>query len=294
MKKIKNSKIYIVLSLVALCLLVALLIRFLFQKKEAQAMISAPEIYVNESVFYSDSTYRANNWLWEFGNGDIANRQSGEYRYRQPGSYRIRLTVNNSIQKEFLINVREPVRLERDTLIRIVAPETAMQDENILFKGLGSAREWRWSFGETGLTDSRDQIAIYAFRRPGTYFVELMTEDTQYPIRHEITVLPKYQEDETDVRIKMGNDIREKLQAIVDGKPFNPNYNHILNRYLCKNPNIIVTINEEKTNDFYSYCQGLKIVDKQNLTILEVTVFPDERNTRCLKSFKVTQIKNKL
>jgi len=235
----------------------------------------------------------AKQWLWEFGNGDMSDKKSGEYTYREPGSYRIRLTVNNSIQREFLVNVREPVHLERDSLIRISAPETGMQDEHIVFRGLGQASDWRWSFGETGLTDSRDQVAIYSYRRPGTYSVELMTEDTKYPIRHEIRILPKYQEDETDVRVGMGNDIRERLQAIVDGKPFNANYNYIMNRYLCKNPNIIVTINEEKKNDFYSYCQGLKIVEKNNLTIMEVTVFPDEKRTGCLKSFKVTQIKNR-
>lgn len=293
MKKINNSKTYIIILLIAFCLIAAFLIRFLFQKKEALAIVSSPEIYLNETVFYSDSTHRAKEWLWEFGNGDISTHKSGEYKYRYPGSYRIRLTVNNSLQKEFLLHVREPVQLERDTLIRIVGPDTVMQDEHISFRGLGNAREWRWSFGETGLTDSRDQIAIYSYRRPGTYVVELMTEDTKYPIRHEITVMPKYREDESDIRIEMGNDIREKLQAIVDGKPFNTNYNYIMNRYLCKNPNIMVTINEEKNNDFYSYCQGLKIVDKHNLTILEVVVFPNEKNTRCLKSFKVTQIKNR-
>jgi len=293
MKKIKNTKIYIIISLIVFCLIVAFLIRFLLQRREAQAFVSPPEIYLNEAISYSDSTYLAKEWLWEFGNGDISNSRGGQYKYRQPGSYRVRLTVNNSMQKEFMVNVREPVHLERDSMIRIVGPSVVMQDEHAVFRGLGTAREWRWSFGETGMTDSRDQVAIYSYRKAGTYSVELMTEDTKYPVRHEITVMPIYQEDETDARIQSGNDIKERLQAIVDGKPFNTNYNYIMTRYLCNNPNIIVTINEEKTNDFYSYCQGLKIVDKFNLTILDVTVFPDEKRSRCLKTFKVTQIKNR-
>jgi hypothetical protein len=183
------------------------------------------------------------------------------------------------------------VRFEADSLIRILGPGTAMEGEYVIFRGVGYAREWRWSFGETGRTDSRDQVAIYAYDRTGTYRVELMTEDTKYPVMHMITVMPRFQEDESDVHRGMGNDIREKLQAIVDGKPFGFNYNHILTKYLGNNPNIIITINDSKTNDFYSYCQGLKILDRRVTTILEVEVFPDENNPPFLKTFKVMQTK---
>ena len=139
------------------------------------------------------------------------------------------------------------------------------------------------------MVDYRDQVAMYAYSEPGTYDIELMTETIKYPIRHTITILPVYNEEEDDTRSMMGNDIREKLQAIVDGKPFNVNYNHILNKYLCNNPNVIITINDDKKNDFYSYCQGLKIIGKYNTTIHEVIVYPDEKNPNCLKKFDVRQ-----
>jgi hypothetical protein len=167
-----------------------------------------------------------------------------------------------------------------------------MVGEYIVFRGTGYAKEWKWSFGETRVTDSREQVAIYAYKNSGYYEVELMTEDTKYPIRHSIFVNPIYEEEENDKRTGWGNDIREKLQAIVDGKPFGPNYNHILKKYLCNNPNVIITINDSKNNDFYSYCQGLKIIDRRVTTILEVIVFPDENNPECLKTFKVKQVKN--
>jgi hypothetical protein len=292
MGKISNTKIYIIAIVVFFCLAIALIIRFLLQNRDAEALVSPVEVYLNEPIFYSDSTYLATRWHWEFGNGETSDKKFGEYIYKEVGAYQIRVTVDNSIQKDFLVNVRKPVRLERDSLIQIVAPEVVMQDEYIVFRGLGYAREWRWSFGESNMTDSREQVAIYSYSRPGTFLVELMTEDTKYPIRHAITVMSKYREDETDARTQMGNDIREKLQAIVDGKPFNPNYNHILTRYLCNNPNILITINEEKINDFYSYCQGLKIIDRKNATILEVIVFPEENNPNCLKTFKVMQVRN--
>ena len=292
MKKISNTKLYIIVVVALVCIATALIIRFLLKKGDPAALVTPLEVYLGEPIYYSDSTYRASEWLWQFGNGDISNSKHGNYRYKETGSYRIQLKVNNANEKSFIVTVRPPVRFENDSLIRIIATNVAMQGEYVIFKGVGYAREWRWSFGETRRIDSREQVAIYAYDRPGTYNVELMTEDTKYPVMHSITVLPKYQEDESDLRSGMGNDIREKLQAIVDGKPFGPNYNHILTKYLGNNPNIIITINDTKTNDFYSYCQGLKIIDRKITTILEVFVFPDEQNPPFLKTFKVMQTKN--
>jgi hypothetical protein len=294
MKKISSSKIYIIALVIVFCVMLALIIRFLFNAREPAALVTPLDVYLGDYVSYMDSTYLASEWCWEFGNGDISDKKSGEYLYDKPGSYQIRLTVDNSIEKSFAVSVRTPVRLDIDSLIRIVGPATAMQDEYVVFRGMGYAREWRWSFGESEMTDSRDQVSIYAYKRTGTYTVQLMTEDTKYPIMHTISILSKYKEEESDERTRIGNDIREKLQAIVDGKPFNPNYNHILTRYLCNNPNVLITINEEKNNDFYSYCQGLKIIDRQATTILEVIVFPDEINPNCLKTFKVMQVKNSI
>lgn len=290
MKKLKNSKIYLVLGSIIACIIIAFLIRFFFSSTKIQAFVSSTEIYKGERLDYSDSTFRAKEWLWEFGNGDISNEKSGSYEYRETGSYLLRLTVNNRLQKEFIINVRPPVRLERDSIVRIDAPATAIQDEFIVFRGVGMSKEWRWAFGATGIIDSRDQVAIYSYQEPGIYDIELITEETKYPVRHRIEIFPKYMEnDTTDVLALIGNDIREKLQAIVDGKPFNPNYNHIMSRYLCGNSQILVVVNNDKKNDFYSYCQGLKILGKNNTDILQVIVVPDEERPACLQKLYIIQ-----
>ena len=80
------------------------------------------------------------------------------------------------------------------------------------------------------------------------------------------------------------------MQAIVDGKPFNPNYNHIMTKYLCNNPDVMVYINGDKRNDFYSYCQGLKILGRNITTIVEVVVVPDEKRPNCLQKLHVNQV----
>lgn len=290
MKKVSKSKFYIILSAILFCIAIAFLIRFLFISREVRAFVSSLEVFQNEPVLYSDSTLNAKKWIWEFGNGDMDTSKYGTYTYKNVGLYQLRLTVDNSFQKEFIIQVKDPIRLERDSMIQINAPDFAVQDEYILFRGIGLSKEWRWSFGAGGIIDSREKSAIYAYNEPGIYEVELITEDTKYPIKHLIEIYPKYMDnDTTDVLKMIGNDIREKLQAIVDGKPFNPNYNHIMTRYLCNNSKILVTINNDKRNDFYSYCQGLKILGKSSITINNVIVVQDENNTQCVQKLIVSQ-----
>ncbi|MDR2915108.1 MAG: PKD domain-containing protein [Tannerella sp.] len=290
MKKLKNSRIYLVLGTIVVCIAIAFIIRYFFSSIKIQAFVSSTEIYKGELLGYSDSTFRAKKWFWEFGNGDTSTEKSGEYKYKETGTYMLRLTVNGDIQKEFIINVRPAVKLERDSIIRIDAPATAMQDEFIVFRGIGLSKEWRWAFGATGIIDSRDQVAIYSYPEPGIYEVEVTTEETKYPVRHQIEIFPKYMEnDSTDVLSLIGNDIREKLQAIVDGKPFNPNYNHIMTKYLCNNSQLLVVVNNDRKNDFYSYCQGLKILGKKNTDILQVVVVPDEERPACLQKLYVMQ-----
>lgn len=80
------------------------------------------------------------------------------------------------------------------------------------------------------------------------------------------------------------------MQAIVDGKPFNTHYNYILKKYLCGNPDIAVTVNNSKKNDFYSYCQGLKIIARRKTLIDEVFVdMGDNLNNECVMQLMVTQ-----
>lgn len=260
-------------------------------KSGAIATISANEVSLGDAITFSDSTRGAKVWLWEFGNGEYSTEQSGSYRFPEEGRYQIRLRVNNDIEKLFTVRVR-PKETENplDKLVRIDAPETAMQGEYIVFNGEGSDKEWRWEFGETGIIDSREKNPIYAYQNHGTFIVRLSTENTQYPIIHVIDVFPKYSDsDSTDVMTMVGLDIKEKLQAIADGKPFNSSYNHILKKYLCSNPNIVVTVNNNKRNDFYSYCQGLRMTGRNNTVIETVYVETSDPNSSCIDQLMVLQ-----
>ena len=88
----------------------------------------------------------------------------------------------------------------------------------------------------------------------------------------------------------IGQDIREKLQNIVDGKSFNTNYNHIVKRYLCSDEKTEVSINNNKFNDIYSYCQGLAATGRgRKITIEHVAVEIPDLEAGCVTKIIVIQ-----
>ncbi|MFV0507416.1 MAG: PKD domain-containing protein, partial [Bacteroidales bacterium] len=100
---------------------------------------------------------------------------------------------------------------------------------------------------------------------------------------------PSYSEgDTTDIYSIIGNDIREKLQNIVDQKSFNKNYNYILDTYLCGDSKTLVVVNNDKKNDFYSYCQGLKIIGRNKVEINNVLIDISE-DQQCVTKLLVMQ-----
>lgn len=293
MGKLNNYRVFVIIGGITLCIVMAFVIRSLFTTREIQASVSPLDIELGQSVAFSDSTKGANSWLWEFGNGDESALQQGKYTFAETGRYQIRLKVDNKQEKKFIVNVRAKRNDEGEQLVHIEAPKTAMQGEYIIFRGEGPSKEWRWEFGETGVVDSREKSAIYKYELPGNYEVLLSTEETQYPIRHHIEILPQYTEDEsTDVESLIGNDIKEKLQNIIDQKPFNKNYNYVLSTYLCNNSNTLVVVNNNKKNDFYSYCQGLKIIGRKKTTIDNVIIELDPLNDACIQKLIVVQYDN--
>lgn len=255
-----------------------------------QAEMTPTDPIAGETVTYRDSTSGAEKWLWEFGNGDQSREQKGSYVFRKSGKYQVRLTVDGNREKLFLLNVRQPVQETDSRLVEITAPDWAIQGEYISFRGIGNDKQWRWEFGESGIIDSREKNPIHAYSTPGTYEVLLSTENTRYPVRHRIEIVARYMEnDTTDAMTRIGNDIREKLQAIADGQSFNNNYNFIRDQYLCGNDKTQVTINNNKYNDIYSYCQGLHLTGRKETLIEQVIVEISQPENGCVDKIVVIQ-----
>lgn len=291
MAKLLNYRVYVLIAVVACFIGLAFFVRSCTATRDLKATVTPLEVEIGMPITYADSTRGADNWRWEFGNGDSSPTSRGVYTYKEIGKYQIRLTIDEKYEKKFIVNVR-PRKDENgiDQLVQIVAPTTVLQGEYIIFRGEGPSQEWRWEFGETGHVDAREKTAIYKYLLPGTYEVLLSTEETKYPVRHNIQVLAQYMEnDSTDIATMIGNDIKLKLQAIVDQKSFNTNYNYIMSTYLCNDPNTLVIINNIKKNDFYSYCQGLKIIGRKRTTIENVLIDMDPETESCIQKLIVIQ-----
>ncbi|MFV0506687.1 MAG: PKD domain-containing protein [Bacteroidales bacterium] len=289
MHKLFNYRFFIVLLSIGLVVALTFLARSCMYEKKVEALVSSLEVELGESIVFSDSTRGANSWLWEFGNGDSSEKQQGEYTFSQTGKYQVRLRVDNDMVEKFVVNVRLPQKSNQSEIVTIDAPSSAYQGEFITFKGDGSSKSWRWEFGETGRVDAMERIAIYKYTMPGRYMVMLQTEETKYPVMHEIEIIPSYSEgDTTDIYSIIGNDIREKLQNIVDQKSFNKNYNYILDTYLCGDSKTLVVVNNDKKNDFYSYCQGLKIIGRHKVEINNVLIDISE-DQQCVTKLLVMQ-----
>lgn len=290
MGKLLNHRIYVIVLTLCCCIGLTFWIRSCVFHKEVRARISPLDMEFGTLVSFADSTRGADQWLWEFGNGESSSLQRGEYTFPKPGKYRVRLTINEDLEKKFIVNVRSTQKTGDQELVKIIAPTTAIQGEYITFRGEGPSREWRWEFGETGKVDAHEKTTIYKYELPGQYTVALRTEETKYPVLHTIDITPQYSDtDSTDVASIIGNDIKEKLQAIVDQKPFNSNYNYILRKYLCGDPNTLVVINNNKKNDFYSYCQGLKIIGRKKVVIDNVLINLESSGESCINKLIVIQ-----
>lgn len=289
--KVFTVKLTIVGISVVMCMAIAAVIRFNWEEKTVRASITPVDIHLGESITLKDSTAGATAWLWELGNGDTLSVRSATYTFPEAGKYQVRLLVNNSISAKFVVNVHAfHTDGSEEKPVKIIAPDIAIQGEFIIFKGEGESKEWRWEFGESGIIDSRDKNAIYAYMQPGTYEVQLSTEDTRYPVRHMLEVLPRYENNDTvDVLGAIGEDIRIKLQAVADGEPFTENYHYVLDNYLCSNPDAMVIVNGKLRNDFYSYCQGLKIIGLKTTVIEHVSVTIDPQEEQCINKLNITQ-----
>lgn len=286
--------VFVVLA-VTTCAII-LLVRSCRSGMEVSASLSATEVEPGGRFTYADSTRSARTWLWEFGDGYSSAKPSGTYAYQNPGNYRIRLTVNGEYEKLFTVRVKPAENNSLSRVAGIAAPTVALQGEYIVFNGVGDDKEWRWEFGASGIVDSREKNPIYAYTEPGKYQVQLRTENTQYPVIHNIEILPGYSpSDSTDVMSVIAQEIRKHLQAICDGGHFNNNYNQIVKNYLCSDEKTEVSINNSKFNDIYSYCQGLAAIGRgRKLLIEHVAVEIPDMESGCVTRIIVIQTEKEI
>lgn len=233
---------------------------------------------------------KEHQFKWEFG---IAAQPStharSRFTYEEGGRYLVTLTVDNVHKAEKVIRVvdRTPPTVY-DTLVTIESANMAFVGEEVLFRAHGTGiSEWFWKFGEIdGFVDNNRMAQVaHIYSRPGIYRVEVTTNLSKYPVYHVIEILPPFEanveEDAVDSLAVVANKIQKYLQLIAnspvtDLQTISEYRSKIAENYLIEDVSkVVVVINGERYNDFYSYCQGIHHLDSDEnmeLTIDEVKV----------------------
>lgn len=267
--------------------------KFFYSVSDIEGRVYPTTVSLGDTLFYVDKSPFSAIKEWSFGDGNVSVNDSGYYFYKNPGYYQVKLTLNGKYTKVFSVQVIDkPVESIKDSITTIDASDEAMQFENIVFRAISkNAKLFSWKFGESGTIDSKEQMVIYAYQKPGNYVVSLYTDETEYPITHKIRILPSFKLRSDSVSIedmyqKIDNDFKYHLQQIANGSNFNRHYNYLLNTYLCKNENAPIKVNTSKINTFYYYCAGLQF-DKNSI-IQSVRVNFDEQ-MNCVTKVDIIQ-----
>ncbi|MDR0224625.1 MAG: hypothetical protein LBI32_06165 [Myroides odoratus] len=250
-------------------------------------------LQVGDTLFFKENAPNPSLRKWEFGDGDLSLEVLGYHQYKKPGFYQITYTANERDRQTFSIEVRPKTTSSNgDYFTEIDAPAEAMQFENVVFRAVtDKASLFSWKFGETGTIDAKEAFVIYAYQEAGEYEVYLYTDETAYPVVHKIKIHPSFKDLNEELNVEddyksIDNDIKDHLQQIANGAPFNQHYNYLVNTYLCQNENAVVLVNTTKRNSFYYYCMGLRF--DRNVSIESVKAgFNEEAN--CVTKLNVIQ-----
>ncbi len=291
MNKLFSKGSLIIFGSLALLVLIAWILRVSCFNVPIRAAVYPLSVELGKLIHFCDSTKNAQMVTWEFGNGDVEKKRSGDYTFKEVGQYQVRLTINNDKNLFFIVNVREPMsESQKSGLVKIIAPEKVFQNERVVFMADGNADNWRWEFGEKpGRIDSEEKNPIHAYTEVGTYQVKLITSNMKYPETHTIQVLPELTTDVRDPEAKRREAIVEYLQKIVDRKgEYNTNYNKVKSLLKTKKDDLSVLVNGTKENRLDTYCKNLRMMGKQNSIVIQEVAEELGTNGK-LKRLMVTQ-----
>jgi PKD repeat protein len=131
-----------------------------------------------ERVF-TDQSIGADDWEWDFGDGNTSTQQNPVHIYSSPGEYSVSLVVhNNTTGCDYTSRKRVHVV---DIKPGFYAPDTAVcKGTNVNFTtnlSLTEVSRFNWDFGDGTIVDSITNSASHSYKLAGTYSVTLITTD---------------------------------------------------------------------------------------------------------------------
>lgn len=128
------------------------------------------------TVRFTDKSYQATSWLWDFGNGATSTEQNPTYTFTEEGRYTISLTTNGDDKGKAVKN--DYIRVAQGPTAKFVfAPKDVTVGTEVQFTDLssGNPTSWMWHFGDG--SSSPLQSPVYTYLTPGVYTVMLTVSD---------------------------------------------------------------------------------------------------------------------
>jgi len=132
-----------------------------------------------EKIF-TDQSLGADEWLWDFGDGNVSATQSPVHTYSNPGFYTVTLKViNNTYGCDFTTTRQLRVI---DAAAQFTASDTVICRGSVtnFTTGLSDIRTFSWTFGDGSPSQNSaagTNLINYTYTTTGTFTVRLITSD---------------------------------------------------------------------------------------------------------------------
>ena len=124
--------------------------------------------------------YKANSFLWDFGDGSALVRAgfiSLTHTYASPGTYNVKLVVDDTVFCNAPDSITKPVRLAINVKAQFDTPDKGCQPYTAQFNNTSlGGTDFVWDFGDN--TTSTEVSPSHLYANTGTYTVKLTAIDT--------------------------------------------------------------------------------------------------------------------
>ena len=136
---------------------------------------------IDSPVTFTDASIGANQWAWDFGDGNTSNMQNPIHSYADTGSFTVILAAGNNgcwdtLVQAAYININTP-RADFSQFIGGGGGASCGVPATVVFTDLSVLPDtWFWEFGDGNTSTLQNPIHVYT--TAGTFFVKLTVTDT--------------------------------------------------------------------------------------------------------------------
>lgn len=132
------------------------------------------ELGKNGEVKFTNTSQNANNYIWEFGDGESSSEINPVHIYKTENNYKIKLKVNS------IENIKDEITQEVN--VNNFIPEASFEyslGDNGLIKLKNTSinsKNFTWSFGDG--SNSNEVNPVYLYKNNGNYIIQLIASNS--------------------------------------------------------------------------------------------------------------------